>query len=202
MPKKIDPEVRRRELVEALWRVTRRDGWEAVSIRHVAAEAGVSIGMVQHYFTTKDDLLRFAMDMIGQDYGQRVVRRVGELPEPRDPRAIVEIVLDELMPRDGRGRAEVQAAAAFLGRAMLHPEIATSLVADGARLTHALAEQIRRGQPANANPERDAAGLLALADGLIAHLLTGRLTRTTAEAILDAQLDRVFAPHQAFPQTC
>jgi AcrR family transcriptional regulator len=194
MPKKIDPETRRRELVEALWRVTRRDGWDAVSIRHVAAEANVSTGMVQHHFTTKDEMLRFAMDMIGQDYTERVARRVGELPEPRDPRAMVEIVLAELMPSQDRGHVEVQAVAAFLGRAMLHPEVATSLVADGARLTHSLAEQIRRGQPANTNPEHDAAGLLALADGLIAHILTGRLTLTTAQTILHTQLDRVFAP--------
>jgi TetR/AcrR family transcriptional regulator, transcriptional repressor of bet genes len=194
MPRKVDAGARRQQIAEALWRVTRRDGWDAVSMRHVAAEAGVSVGMVQHYFTSKDQMLRFAMDMIGEDYGQQVARRIADLPEPREPRRVVEVILEELLPRDDRSHAYVQAAAAFLGRAVVHPDIATPLVAAGTRLTQYLADQIRRGRRVSDEAELDAAGLLALADGLIAHILTGRLTLNTAHEILARQLDRIFGP--------
>lgn len=199
MPKKADAETRRRQITEALWRVSRRDGWDAVTMRHVAAEAGVSVGMVQHHFASKDEMLRFALDQIGQRYGERIVARIGALPEPRDPRRVVEVVLDELLPRDDEGQVEVQAAAAFLGRAVLHPEIATSLATAGERLARFLAEQIRLGQPdpplvTGADVERDAVGLLALVDGLLAHLFTRRLSLATFQAIVAAQLDRIFGP--------
>ena len=192
MPKKVNQQARRQEIADALLRVTRRDGWEAVSMRHVAAEAGVSVGMLQHHFASKDDMLRFAMDTIGERYGQQLVEQVTALPEPREPRRVAEIVVNSLIPFDGGGEAEVQAAAAFLGRAMLHPEIATDLGTAGARLTAYLAEQIRRAQPDTEHPEIDAAALLALADGLIAHLLTGRITGNVARAIIRRQLDHVF----------
>ncbi|HVV20188.1 MAG TPA: TetR family transcriptional regulator C-terminal domain-containing protein [Pseudonocardiaceae bacterium] len=193
MPKKVD---RRAEIADALWRVTRRDGWEAVTMRQVAAEAGVSVGMVQHHFASKDQMLRFALDKIGTDYGGRIAARIGALPEPRDPREVVRIVLTELLPGEGEGHVEVQAAAAFLGRAVLHPEIAAPMVAAGARLRDYVAAQIRTARP-DADADLDAAGLLALADGLIAHLLTGRLTAEMAHAILAAQLDRVFGGSDA-----
>lgn len=192
MTKKADPDARRQQIADALWRVSHRDGWDAVTMRHVAAEADVSVGMVQHHFATKDEMLRFALDKIGEEYGQRIIARITALPEPRAPRAVVEIVLDELLPRDYHGRVEVQAAAAFLGRAVLHPEIAAPLVAAGARLTDYIAEQIRRVRPGAADAELDAAGLLALADGLIAHLFTRRLGFAAVRAIVAAQLDRVF----------
>lgn len=192
MPKKVNQQARRQEIADALWRLTRRDGWEAVSMRHVAAEAGVSVGMLQHHFASKDDMLRFAMDLIGEHYGQQLVDQVTALPEPRDPRRVADIVVNSLIPFDGGGEAEVQAAAAFLGRAMLHPEIATDLVTAGARLTAYLTEQIRTAHPTAAHPEIDAAALLALADGLIAHLLTRRITGDAARAIVRRQLDHVF----------
>jgi AcrR family transcriptional regulator len=192
VPKKVNQQARRQEIADALLRLTRRDGWEAVSMRHVAAEAGVSVGMLQHHFASKDDLLRFAMDMIGERYGRQLVEQVTALPEPRDPRRIADIVVNSLIPFDGGGEAEVQAAAAFLGRAMLHPEIASDLVTAGARLTAYLADQIRTARPTAAHPGTDAAALLALADGLIAHLLTGRITGDVARTIVRRQLDHVF----------
>jgi AcrR family transcriptional regulator len=36
-------------------------GLEAVSLRDVAAQAGVSMGAVQHYFASKDQMLLFAL---------------------------------------------------------------------------------------------------------------------------------------------
>ena len=38
------------------------EGFEGVSVRKVAARAGVSIGAVQHHFPTKDAMLAAAME--------------------------------------------------------------------------------------------------------------------------------------------
>lgn len=51
-------EDRRAQLVDAALRIAARDGVEAVTVRGVAHEAGVSLGTVHYCFEDKDDLLR------------------------------------------------------------------------------------------------------------------------------------------------
>ncbi len=63
MPKVVDHEVRRAEIAEALWRVVAREGIEAATIRAVAAEAGWSRGIVEHYFDSKDALVLYACEL-------------------------------------------------------------------------------------------------------------------------------------------
>ncbi|WP_040398965.1 TetR/AcrR family transcriptional regulator [Cellulomonas massiliensis] len=49
---------RRGQLVEAALAVAKRDGIDAATVRAVAAEAGVSLGVVHYCFQDKDELLR------------------------------------------------------------------------------------------------------------------------------------------------
>jgi len=49
---------RREQLVEAALTVASRDGIEAATVRAVASEAGVSLGVVHYCFQDKDELLR------------------------------------------------------------------------------------------------------------------------------------------------
>ena len=62
MPKLIDHDSRREEIAEATWRVIHAQGISGVSIRTVAAEAGISTGSVRHVFPSKTDLLVDATD--------------------------------------------------------------------------------------------------------------------------------------------
>ena len=77
MPKRVDHDERRRQIVRALWRIAERGGLGAVSFREVAAEAGVSVRLVQYYFGTKADLLREANRQALQTMGARIARRPG-----------------------------------------------------------------------------------------------------------------------------
>lgn len=193
MPKKVDHAARRLELAEALWRVTREHGWEAVSLRSVAAEAGVSMGMVQHYFTTKDEMLRFALEMIAEDTVRRIRERIADLPEPHTPRLLVRTALTEMIPRPSRRSTEAEAAAVFLRRFTLSPAGAAKLAASVPDLKASLTELIRAARNCSeADARRDAGGLVALLDGLIMAIATGDLTSATAVEILDRQLDFVF----------
>src|SRR5919108_2360519 len=51
------PETRRQQLIEATARCLARDGLAGTSVRHVAAEAGVSPGLVRHHFAGMQDLI-------------------------------------------------------------------------------------------------------------------------------------------------
>jgi AcrR family transcriptional regulator len=193
MPKQVDHTARRLELLEAMMRITRKDGWEGVSLRKLAAEAGVSMGMVQHYFTTKDEMLRFAIEMMAEDTRQRIRRRIADLPEPPTPRLLVETVLTEMIPDPGRRAAEDEAAKIWMRRFMLRPESQATLNPGAADLRTALTDQILLGRPGDrADAERNADTLIALLDGLIFNIVVGQQTAESATAILTAQLDCIF----------
>jgi DNA-binding transcriptional regulator YbjK len=64
MPKIVDHDERRRIIVEALWRVVARDGAHEVSVRHVAAEAGMPKSSIGHYVGTMPQLLGLAVDQL------------------------------------------------------------------------------------------------------------------------------------------
>jgi AcrR family transcriptional regulator len=51
------PEARRRQLIDATRRCLARDGYAGTSVRQVAAEAGVSPGLVRHHFAGMQDLV-------------------------------------------------------------------------------------------------------------------------------------------------
>lgn len=61
MPKQVDADARRAELAAATRRAILRQGLEGVTLREVAREAGWSIGVLTHYFATKDELLRYSL---------------------------------------------------------------------------------------------------------------------------------------------
>ena len=79
MPRIVDHAVRREDLARALWRVVRRDGLHAVSVRTVAAEAGTSASALRHYFASQDELLAFALRSIVAR-AQARLRQLGEIP--------------------------------------------------------------------------------------------------------------------------
>jgi len=197
MPKQVDHQVRRRLIAEALWRVTVRQGLEEVSLRHVAAEAGVSMGLVQHYFATKDEMLLFALDTLNQHVSQRVAARVAALPDPNEPRALVRAVLLEMLPLDPERRDDAVVGFAFLAQAAVRPAIANTLQASFAQLQDFVAGEIHRAQEAGEtqaglDPERETLTLLALLDGLTVQVLAGQGSPEAALAVLEYYLDHLF----------
>ena len=53
----MDHDVRKRQITDAVVRITVKGGLASATFREVAAEAGVSVRLVQYYFGTKDQLL-------------------------------------------------------------------------------------------------------------------------------------------------
>lgn len=194
MPKVVDRMDRRRNIAAALWRVTVAHGLEAVTLRHVAAEAQVSMGQVQHYFTSKEEVLLFSLDALHERVTERVARHVASAPQPLGPRALVRAVLLEMLPLDEQRRTEAHVGLAFMARAAVHPAVAAALRARFDQVQDFVTGQIslaRQAEGTNRMPEPEAAAaeLLALLDGLTAHILAGLRPIDVAVELLDNRID-------------
>lgn len=189
MPRQVDHQQRREQIAEAVCRLARTRGLDAVTLRHVATEAGVSMGRVQHYFTTKDEMLLFAFRMVSERVERRLAAAATALGASPGPRALLRVLLLEMLPLSEQARAEAPVLTAFLARAVVEPELAASLVEDSGRLPDFVAEQIG-AIPGDARLE--AVGLLGLVDGLMLQILIGQTDADTAVATVDYHLDRVF----------
>ncbi|MGK5739424.1 TetR/AcrR family transcriptional regulator [Micromonospora sp. URMC 103] len=189
MPKKVDRHERRTLIADALMRVAARQGLEAVSLRHVATEAGVSSGMVQHYFRTKDEMMAFAMAVVRERNQARVTEAIARLGEAPPPRLLLRTMIATLLPLTEESRADGRVALAFLAYSAVRPDAAAGLSEDTRELVAFLAGLL----PGRQREER-AAGLLGLMEGLGIYLLGGQYTAEQALAALDAQLDILFAP--------
>jgi len=62
MPRVADKQERREQVVEAAFRVISRDGLSGTSMRAVAKEAGCTIGLINHWFASRDDLIEATFD--------------------------------------------------------------------------------------------------------------------------------------------
>ncbi|MEU7925541.1 TetR family transcriptional regulator [Micromonospora sp. NPDC049801] len=186
MPKKVDHQQRRTLIADALMRVAADQGLEAVSLRHVATEAGVSAGMVQHYFRTKDEMMAFALSVVRERSQIRVTEAVARLGEAPAPRLLLRTIIAALLPLDAHTRDDGRVALAFLAYTAVRPTAATGLREGTAQLTAFVASVLPT------NDVAAAAGLLALMEGLGVYLLGGQYTAEQALAALDAQLDLLF----------
>ncbi|WP_372698857.1 TetR/AcrR family transcriptional regulator [Arthrobacter sp. JSM 101049] len=72
MPKIVDHDRRRIELVEATWRIIARLGLERATMREVAEEAGFANGALKPYFPTKDALVRATFEYVFARTNERV----------------------------------------------------------------------------------------------------------------------------------
>jgi AcrR family transcriptional regulator len=99
MPRQVDHDERRRQLTEALLRIASTRGLRAVSMREIAAEAGVSLRVVQYYFTNKQALLESGLTELGARMDRRVRQRAAAAGEPT-PRGVFAAVLGTILPFD------------------------------------------------------------------------------------------------------
>jgi TetR/AcrR family transcriptional regulator, transcriptional repressor of bet genes len=197
VPKRVDHDERRRHIGAAVLRLIATRGLEAASLRNVAAEAGVSMGTVQHYFTTKQEMLDFAQRYNYERATVRIPRLVAQVPEPRTTRSLLRAVLIDLLGLDGESREGARLGAAMLAYAVIDPQAAatariaynglTSFLA-----THLHAAQDNRELPVHLDPHQAARHLCAVVAGLCGPALIGACTPDQALAVLDDQLATLF----------
>ncbi len=174
VPRIVDADQRRTELTEAVWRVIRRDGVSAASVRAVAREAGTSMGALRHWFATQDELLHFAMTLVVQRARARA-EAAAATGGPLVPRLLR--VLEETLPLDDERRAEAEVWLALCARALVDPRLAELRDRSAAEL-HAFCTQVVQALvsdgAARADLHVDLEGerLYAVLDGLAVHAVT------------------------------
>lgn len=206
MPKRVDHAQRRAHITDALVRVAAIEGLHAVTMRGVAAEAGMSLNLVQYYFETKAQLLHAALERLEQQSHQRWSARLDGLPHPLSAHAFVEAFLAEALPTDEASRAFHLVWTSYAVLAMTDPELAAQPFIEGPdRLERQLTTVLEQAQQdGTLHRQRDAtaeaAHLLSLSHGLGTSVLVGQRTAGAAMEILRAHLDRLFGgPWPAAP---
>jgi TetR/AcrR family transcriptional repressor of bet genes len=199
VPKQVDHAERRRQIAEAVLRVIATRGMEAVSLRDVAAEADVSMGMVQHYFTSKNEMLIFACSHMLDRTRQAIATRIADLGEDPDARSIMRVILMAIVPQSEEERQASRIWVAFLARTVVDPELGTFLRDTWVDSHRFIADQIRLLQrdgliSGDRDPDCATAQALSLADGLVSHVLLGHYSAEEAQGTIDQFLAQLFSP--------
>ncbi|MDY0874071.1 transcriptional regulator BetI [Dongia rigui] len=82
MPKVGMEEIRRRQLIDATIASIHEIGFSECSVSRISARAGVSTGIVHHYFEDKADLLEATLRQLGDSLRDSVVRRLQGATSP------------------------------------------------------------------------------------------------------------------------
>jgi AcrR family transcriptional regulator len=191
MPKVVDHNARRAELSEAVWRIIEQQGMEAVTARTVAEAAGWSLGVLSHYFPSKDSLLQFAFDLEGEHAYARLAKARASGQGVEALRAVVE----ETLPLDDERIAIARVWLGYMGRAVNDQRLYSSFERRFRRwretITEALESAIDAGE---LRPDIDLEGaadtLMTFVDGICIQQIfePERCSRDRQLALLDAQL--------------
>ncbi len=192
MPKVVDWDARRDEILSATWRVIARDGIARATIRAIAREANCSPGILAHYFDDKADILGSALLMSHR----RVAARMDAGTAGLSGLKALKVVMLEALPLDERRDLEAQIEISFWGRALGTAELRdlqhTEFDHLCARLHRHLAEARDRGELAGSVDLGLATHqLVVLIDGLSAErvLYPGRVTPGRQVEMLETLLD-------------
>jgi AcrR family transcriptional regulator len=117
MPKIVDWDAKRDEILSATWRVIARDGIARATITNIAREARCSRGILAHYFDDKADILGSALMMSHR----RVIARIDAQTAGRRGLDALRVVMLEALPIDEQRDLEAQIEISFWGRALGTP---------------------------------------------------------------------------------
>ena len=188
MPKSVDVAERDRLVSEAAWRVLVRDGLTELSVRRVAAEAGLPPSSLRYSFPTQASVRERAVALLVERLTARVAAHAeAERAGEQEARAI----LLELLPLDDERRIEMEVSLALGAMAMTDHALWKA---------HQYAHRAIRSACTRAlgllgADARDVAGTHALIDGLALHLVRQhpRADSDWALSALTTQLARLCA---------
>ncbi|MEY8566913.1 TetR family transcriptional regulator [Corynebacterium sp.] len=179
---------RRDEIFDAVDRLIGREGIPAVSMRAVAAEAGVSLRLVQYYGTDKNTLLAASLRRLSD----RSIRRWRERRAPgASLRAVIEGYFAATLPVDEETCAFHRISVSMELMAVTGTEPAASayrahLAATGAEFTAACLEAVPELGEETADSIVNTA--MALGHGLGSLLMAGRVSEASARATVAAMV--------------
>lgn len=191
MPKIVNREQKKEHIAAATWRVILRDGMKGATVRGIAKEAGMSLGALRHYFSTQDELIAYAMQLVRE----RALARIAAIDRSDlPPKRKVLGVLFEIVPWNEDTRAEMDVWLAYvfsLGRKADTLGVQQE-IREGMRKLVAYLSKVRLLR-AGTDQELAAETLYSIVDGIAMHayLEPSRLTKERIAAILTGYLDSI-----------
>ncbi len=188
----MDRTERKVQIAEATWRVILNQGMKGATVRKIAEEAGLSLGALRHYFTTQQELLAFAMDLVKERVNSRIndmIRR--DMP----PKEKVLSILLELVPVDDNKMAEMEVWFAFTFHSK-YAEVSFDArhdgIFEGMRNIIEFLDQERLFDK-RLDKEVEAERLYAMIDGLALHAMLEpkRLDRERIVEVLSRHIDSI-----------
>src|SRR5580700_7676524 len=201
VPRRVDHEERRRQIADALVRTAATRGLHATGMREVAAEAGVSLRLVQYYFGTKEELVLAAMQQLAAQFSDRAMARIRQSRQgdgPASPRDVIAAILTEGLPADDERRTFTLVYTAYLALSLTDPALAINpLVRNSNAVIDVIAAQLRTAQAdgdlaAGLDPDLEAISLMTMSAGLGTSVLAGHSSPGQAQAVIDYHLRRLF----------
>ena len=190
-------ELRRGEIVDGAIRLIARAGYEATTMRGLAAELEVSTGTITHWFATKDHVLAATLEQLADRFAARMA---SELEGVDGPRAQLIAIGDASVP-DTPERADEQRVwgelAARAARTPALAELHDRLYAGWRRqMEKAVAAGVAAGDLRRVDAADWARTYAALLDGLGLHALLHPASVTPARmrAAIRAHVDATLAP--------
>ncbi|MFC8038790.1 TetR/AcrR family transcriptional regulator [Paenarthrobacter sp. NPDC057355] len=204
MPKIVDAEARRQEVVQAVFRIIASDGLERASLREVADEAGLAVGSVRHYFASSDELLIFSFGTVIERIAGRLEAALAlvEEEEPGSPgqHAAVLNLLGQFLPLDEELAVDACVWMAFRHAARIKPVLAPEAERSHRTVAAIVGRLILLLNPGQADDQQtlvtEAERLLATMDGLCMHALLQPewMTAEVCSDVLTAHLRSLSEP--------
>jgi len=194
MPKIVDHDERREEILSAAIRVIDSVGLDNTTTRAIALESGYSNGVLSHYFQDKDDILRSILVTTHRQFMDRVANGM----RGKDEFGRLWAMLMHNLPLDGERHLETLMEITFWPRALSNPalrefqaEAASELLA---QLRGLIADVRASGGLVSDLSDAEVAELLiAVIDGLSVHaeLFPKRLPAARQKRLMRAQLTMI-----------
>lgn len=169
--------------------VVARDGFDVLSVRTVAREAGLSGGAVQYHYATRTQLLLAAFAHTVQTITGRLAGIDAQGPLP----VMLGRLCREALPLDAQRHRECVVWAALSAATASHPELAAEHAKALRALTEVFVSEISAAQAGGeldqtVDPPVAAAVLVAVLDGLTLHGISGSQSAEALTATLDAAI--------------
>lgn len=183
-------EDKRTAILEATLRLISKNGFHGTSMSKIANEAGVSAGIIYHYFDGKDDLIEELYRVIKGQFGRAILRDF-------DPRQPLSIQIRQILDRVIRYYLQHPLESAFVEQFTRSPYFNAAIEEEVGQYYLPALESLQRAQQegivkdlpgaviatltfdvATSLSQKQAAGLLRLDDALIE-----RIVEATWEAV-------------------
>jgi AcrR family transcriptional regulator len=177
---------RRVVILEAAARLIARRGVRGLRMEELAAEAGVSTGLLYYHFTDRSTLLRRTLEFINERAGAYTEDRIPEAAPPRERlqrKLMLELQDDPVVVENSAAWGELRASALF------EPELRETLRRSTAEWNAEIAALIDlagdgKRSPASHDPLASAARLTALVEGLSQRWLSRSIELGEAQDLL------------------